>query len=190
MMNRCGKLIVISGPSGVGKGTLIHSFLEGCPNLAVSISATTRAPREGEENGVHYYFITKEDFEERIETGRMLEYACYNGNYYGTPKDMVECACKEGKDIILEIEVQGAQQIKMLCPDAVLIFIMPPSLEVLQKRLTDRHTEDDTAIQNRLHIATEELSHADEYDYIVINDVLDRARNELLEILCKLREQA
>ena len=124
-MNR-GQLIVVSGPSGVGKGTVLQQYLAGRQNVAYSVSATTRAPRPGEEDGVHYFFLSKEQFEQTAQSGGMLEYACYNGNYYGTPKAAVERERQQGNDVILEIEVQGALQVKKSCPDALLIFIAPP----------------------------------------------------------------
>ncbi len=182
MMNK-GQLIVFSGPSGVGKGTVLKAFLAERESVALSISATTRQPREGEENGVHYYFLTKEEFEQRINNGLMLEYAQYNGNYYGTPKDKVDEALAQGKDIVLEIEVQGALKVKEQCPNALLVFVMPPSWQVLRDRLTGRGTEDAETIEKRLNIAKQELAQAVHYDYILLNDTVEAAAARLETII-------
>ena len=183
MMNKKGQLVVVSGPSGVGKGTVLAEYLKGNPNTAYSVSATTRQPRPGEENGVHYYFLTKEEFEDTAKNGGMLEYACYNNNYYGTPKAPVESQRAAGKDVILEIEVQGALQVKKSCPDALLIFVAPPSFAELAERLAGRHTEDEQTVQNRLNIARGELKQADQYDYIVVNDEVTVAAQRLASII-------
>lgn len=172
MKNKQGLLFVLSGPSGCGKGTVVRELLNQNEDIFLSISATTRLPRDGEVDGQHYYFLTKEQFEEQIATDGMLEHASYCGNYYGTPKDAVMNMCRSGKDVILEIEVQGALQIKKKHPDAVLIFILPPSLEELSRRLIDRHTEDMETINKRLAKSTEEIRHAKEYDYTVVNDTV------------------
>ncbi len=182
MMNK-KQLIVFSGPSGVGKGTVLKSFMEGRNDIALSISATTRDPRVGEEHGVHYYFLSKEEFEERIENDLMLEYAKYNGNYYGTPKDKVDEALAQGKDMILEIEVQGALKVKEKCPNALMIFVMPPSWEVLRDRLTGRGTEDAETIEKRLKIAKQEIAQAVHYDYILVNDTVEAAAARLETII-------
>ncbi len=182
MMNK-KQLIVFSGPSGVGKGTVLKSFMEGRDDIALSISATTRGPRAGEEHGVHYYFLTKEEFEERIEKDLMLEYAQYNSNYYGTPKDKVDEALAQGKDMILEIEVQGALKVKEKCPNALMIFVMPPSWEVLRDRLTGRGTEDAETIEKRLKIAKQEIAQAVHYDYILVNDTVEAAAARLETII-------
>ena len=181
-MNK-GQLIVFSGPSGVGKGTVLKEFLKNKENVSLSISATTRAPREGEQNAVHYYFLSREEFEQKIQDGNMLEYAQYNQNYYGTPKDKVDEALENGKDIILEIEVQGALQIKEKCPNALLVFVMPPKWEELEKRLVGRGTEDEETIKNRLNIAKKELQQAVHYDYILVNDEVEAAAERLNDII-------
>ncbi len=182
MMNK-GQLIVFSGPSGVGKGTVLKAFLAEREHVALSISATTRQPREGEENGVHYYFLSREEFEQRIENNLMLEYAQYNGNYYGTPKDKVDEALAKGKDIVLEIEVQGALKVKEQCPNALLVFVMPPSWQELRDRLTGRGTEDAETIEKRLNIAKQEMAQALHYDYILVNDTIEAAAARLETII-------
>ena len=182
MMNK-GQLIVFSGPSGVGKGTVLKEFLADRENVALSVSATTRQPRPGEENGVHYYFLTKEEFLKKVEEGNMLEYAQYNSNYYGTPKDKVNEALAQGRDIVLEIEVQGALLVKEKCPNALLVFVAPPSWQELRDRLTGRGTEDAATIENRLNIAKQELTQAVHYDYILVNDTVEAAAQRLEHII-------
>lgn len=182
MMNK-GQLIVFSGPSGVGKGTVLKEFLQGRDNVALSVSATTRQPRPGEEHGVHYYFLSKEEFLKKVDEGNMLEYAQYNENYYGTPKDKVDEALAQGRDIILEIEVQGALLVKEKCPNALLIFVAPPSWQELHDRLVGRDTEDAATIENRLRIAGEELKQAVHYDYILVNDTVEAAAQRLEHII-------
>ena len=164
-----GLLIVISSPSGGGKGTILKELFKRHENLRMSVSATTRAPRPGEEHGVHYYFISKEEFQKNIDEGAMLEYASYVNNFYGTPKAPVEQWLNEGKDVILEIEVQGGRQIKSVAPDCVSLFILPPSLEILEQRLRGRGTETEEKICERLARTHFELSQVCEYDYIVYN---------------------
>ena len=154
-MSKKGQLIVVSGPSGVGKGTVLGEYLSGRENVAYSVSATTRAPRPGEQDGVHYFFLSREEFESTAQNGGMLEYASYNGNYYGTPKAPVEQKRAQGIDVILEIEVQGALQVKKACPDALMIFVAPPGFDELQSRLTGRHTEDEETVQKRPHFKME-----------------------------------
>lgn len=179
----CGKIVIISGPSGVGKGTIVKALLAKYPNLTLSVSATTRAPREGEEHGREYYFISKSDFEERIEKGEMLEYARYVDNYYGTPADAVENRLAEGKGVILEIEVQGARQVMNKRPDAVSIFILPPDKQALIDRLHGRGTEPEEVIQKRVAMALSELDAASDYRYNVVNDQLEQAIDEVVAIL-------
>ena len=171
-MNK-GLLLVLSGPSGSGKGTINQVIAED-PNVFISVSATTRQPREGEQDGKHYYFLSKEEFESRLSTGMILEHNVYCGNYYGTPKKEVYEHLEQGHDVILEIDVNGALKV-MKENDVVSIFIMPPSLEVLEQRLRGRGTETEEVVQQRLNEALTEISKAYEYDYIVVNDNLEDA---------------
>ncbi len=182
-MNKSGLLVVVSGPSGCGKGTVLKQLIENDEHVFYSVSATTRSPRVGEVDGVHYYFISKEQFEEKIASGGMLEYASYVGNYYGTPKQAVEEKCAAGYDVILEIEVQGAMQLREKCPDAVFVFIIPPSMEELEHRLVNRQTETQEVIQNRLNTARTELQFAPKYDYIVVNQTVEQAVSDIRAIL-------
>ena len=182
-MNKFGLLVVVSGPSGCGKGTVLKQLIENDEHVFYSVSATTRSPRVGEVDGVHYYFISKEQFEEKIASGGMLEYASYVGNYYGTPKQAVEEKCAAGYDVILEIEVQGAMQLREKCPDAVFVFIIPPSMEELEHRLVNRQTETQEVIQNRLNTARTELKFAPKYDYIVVNQTVEQAVSDIRAIL-------
>lgn len=163
-----GRLVVVSGPSGVGKGTVLEYVLKR-DDFVYSVSATTRSPRETDIDGVTYFFKTKAEFEDMIKNGELIEYAEYNGNYYGTPKFFVDKMLSEGKNVILEIEVKGAMQIKKLIPDATFIFIAPESKEILEKRLRGRGTEEDDVIANRLAIAENEVKCSLLYDYLVIN---------------------
>lgn len=174
-MNKRGLLVIVSGFSGVGKGTLMKELISKYDNYALSVSATTRAPRNGEENGREYYFKTKEEFEEMIEKDELLEHACYVGNYYGTPKQYVEDMKEKGKDVILEIEVQGAKKIKEKVPDAVTVFVVPPSAEELKNRLVGRGTETEDVINARLARAYEESFTMEDYDYILVNDDLQES---------------
>ena len=171
-MNK-GLLLVLSGPSGSGKGTINQVIAED-PNVFISVSATTRQPREGEQDGKHYYFLSKEEFESRLSTGMILEHNVYCGNYYGTPKKEVYEHLEQGHDVILEIDVNGALKV-MKENDVVSIFIMPPSVEVLEQRLRGRGTETEEVVQQRLNEALTEISKAYEYDYIVVNDNLEDA---------------
>lgn len=182
-MNHKGILMVLSGFSGAGKGTLMKKLLETYDNYALSVSMTTRQPREGERDGIEYFFSTKEAFEQRIEEGGLIEYAQYCGNYYGTPKAYVEEQLAKGKDVILEIEIQGALQIKEKFPEALLLFATPPSIEELEKRLRGRGTETEEVIRKRLLRAGEEAEGMDAYDYLVINDDLERCVKEIHSIV-------
>ena len=187
-----GLLIVVSGPSGSGKGTVNQKLLS-MGDFCFSISATTRAPREGEIDGVNYFFITREEFEKRIENGDMLEYNVYSGNYYGTPREMVERVLEEGKNIILEIDVNGAVQVKQKYPDAILIMLLPPSFAVQEQRLRDRGTETEEVIRMRLEETRREVPRIGEYDYVVTNndgaieiaaeDILSIVRSEHLSVM-------
>lgn len=177
------KLYVISGSSGVGKGTVLKGFLSRNPDFMLSISCTTRSPREGEIDGVNYFFMSKEDFKDCIENDKFLEWAEFAGNYYGTKKKFINQCLNDGKNIILEIDTQGALQVKKQMPEAVLIFICPPSLETLENRLRGRHTEDEATIQKRLDAVKEELTRAENFDYKIVNDDLNRAISELEEII-------
>lgn len=164
-----GLPVVISGPAGTGKGTVVKNILARSDEFSLSVSATTRDPRPGEIDGVHYSFITKEEFETAISEGKMLEHAYYCGNYYGTPKENVEQFLEKGISVILEIEVQGALNIKKLCPEAVLVLLLPPDYRTLEDRLRGRGTNTEEDIQNRLKQARIELENYEAYDYIVIN---------------------
>ena len=174
-----GVLIVLSGFSGAGKGTLVKRLRETYDNYALSISMTTRAPRENEEDGVHYFFSTREQFEQKIAENGFIEYACYCENYYGTPKAYVEEQIAAGKDVILEIELQGALKVKEQFPDSLLLFVTPPSAEELERRLVGRGTESREVIDMRLARAYEESEGMEAYDYIVVNDELDRCVEEI-----------
>ncbi len=182
-----GKLFIIAGCSGVGKGTLLKIFLEKNPDIKLSISATTRTPRKNEIDGKNYFFISKQEFQDSIKNNEFLEWAEFSGNYYGTKKNFVEKTLKEGYDLILEIEVNGAKQVKDKMPQAVTIFILPPSIEALEKRLRGRKTEDEETIQKRLHEAGREIEAAKDFDYKIINDNLDEALNNLQKIFEKER---
>ena len=178
-----GLLVVISAPSGGGKGTIMKELFERDDNLRLSVSATTREPRPGEVDGTHYYFISREEFEALIDQGKMLEHAEYVGNYYGTPRGPVEDWLSKGYDVFLEIEVQGGAQVKKLMPECVSIFVLPPSMKVLEERLRGRGTEEEATLQERLSTARQEIPHASDYDYIVINDRLEDAVTDILAIL-------
>lgn len=184
------KLFVISGSSGVGKGTVLKGFLEKNPNFMLSISCTTRAPRKGEVDGINYFFLSKEEFQNCIDNDKFLEWAEFAGNRYGTKKKYIKQCLEEGKDIILEIDTQGALQVKKQMPEAVLIFICPPSLETLENRLRGRHTEDEATIQKRLQEVKIELERAENFDYKVVNDDLENAIAELEKIIIGEQENA
>lgn len=172
-MKKQGTLVVVSGFAGTGKGTVMKELLGRYDSYALSISATTRQPRPTEVDGREYFFKTKEEFENMIEENAFLEHACYVGNYYGTPKKYVEEQLADGRDVILEIEIQGALHIKEQFPDALLLFIAPPSADVLKQRLTDRGTESEDVIAKRLARAVEESRGIEQYDYLVVNDDLE-----------------
>ena len=182
-MKHKGILIVVSGFSGAGKGTLMKKLVQEYDNYALSISATTRAPRAGEEDGREYFFITKEAFEQKIAENGLIEYARYCENYYGTPRDYVERQLEAGRDVILEIEIQGALKIRKQFPTALLLFVMPPNVEELKHRLTGRGTETPEVIDRRLARAAEEAEGIEEYDYIVVNDDLETCVEQLHEII-------
>ena len=182
-MNHQGILVVVSGFSGAGKGTLMKELLKRYDNYALSISATTRAPREGETDGKEYFFVTKEQFEKMRDERKLIEYAQYVNNYYGTPKEYVEQKMAEGKDVILEIEIQGALIVKKRFPDALLLFVTPPSAEELRRRLVGRGTETLEVINARLARAAEEASGMEAYDYLLINDDLDRCVEEMHQLI-------
>ncbi len=186
MANNEGKLVLFSGPSGVGKDTVLDVILNKNKGLQKSISLTTRNMRENEENGKDYYFISVPQFEEMIEHGDILEYAKYGHNFYGTPKAPIDKWLSEGKTIILKIEVQGAENIKKLYPDAIAVFLLPPSMAELEKRLRSRGTEDEEDIQKRLEIAINELKESKKYDYFVTNYDIDATSDEVVSILKKL----
>lgn len=180
-MNK-GLLIVVSGPSGCGKGTILAEVLKS-GNFYYSVSATTRAPRPGEVDGVNYSFLTKEKFEKLINNDGMLEHAFYCGNYYGTPKEQVMKNLENGKDVILEIEVQGALKVMETCPEAVFVFIMPPSVKELRRRLNKRGTESEDVIEKRIAQAISEIKLANKYNYIMVNGELEKAIADLISII-------
>ena len=183
-----GLLIILSGPSGVGKGTVRKYILENF-NLSFyySISMTTRAPRVGEENGKDYYFVTPEEFQRNIDADNLLEWAEFVNNRYGTPKDIVESYRNQGIDVLLEIETNGAKQVMAKCPDALSIFIVPPSLEELEARIRGRQTETEATIQKRMAKAAEEMKLASNYKYVVANDDVARAAAEIRDIILRAR---
>lgn len=175
MFKQKGILFILSGPSGVGKGTVRQRLFEQETNLKYSVSATTRKKRPGEKEGVDYFYKTEEEFKQMIANGELLEYARYVNNYYGTPKKYVEEQLALGNDVFLEIEVQGALQVKKNFPEGVFIFLCPPSLEELKNRIMNRGTETDSLIRNRLKEASKEIEMMSEYDYVVVNDDVDKA---------------
>lgn len=182
-MKRKGILIIVSGFSGAGKGTLVKKLLEEYDNYALSISATTRQPRPGEADGREYFFLQKEEFERKIAENGLIEYASYCDNYYGTPRAYVEQQLADGKDVILEIEIQGALKVKKQYEDAILLFVMPPSAEELRRRLVGRGTETEEVIDKRMRRAAEEAEGIEAYDYIVINDDLQTCVRQVHEII-------
>ena len=182
-MSDCGKLIVVSGPSGAGKSTVISRVMEQDKSVVFSVSATTRKPREGEHDGVDYYFVDTESFKRMISDGELLEYAQYVENFYGTPKAPVDENLNKGLSVLFDIEVQGAMQIKNICPEAILIFVIPSEFSQIEKRLHMRGTDSEEKIRQRINTAKHEYSMALNYDYIVLNDDPDTAANEIKSII-------
>jgi guanylate kinase len=178
-----GRLFVITGPSGVGKGTLIRRLLDRMPELELSVSATTRPPRPGERDGADYHFLSEEEFDRMVRDGRLLEHATYSGNRYGTPRSEVEPRLAAGRSVVLEIEVQGARQIREAMPEAVQVFIAPPSPAALRQRLEGRGTDRPEAIARRLAAAEDELAARTEFGHVILNDDLDRASEELVALV-------
>lgn len=178
-----GCLIVFSGPSGAGKDTILNKIMGEKENLKLSVSHTTRPPREGEVNGKNYYFVSKQEFIKMIENGEMLEYATYCGNYYGTSAVKVQDELEKGNDVILEIEVQGAEQVMKKVPETLSIFILPPSLAELKKRLKNRGTDSDEVINRRVKEAEKEIALAHNYDYVIINDDIEKSAKKVLKII-------
>ncbi len=176
-------MIVITGPSGVGKGTLIRGLMERLPQLALSVSATTRTPRTGEQDGVHYHFLSPEEFERRVRGGEFVEHADYAGRRYGTLRSELEGPVREGTPVVLEIEVQGARQVRAAMPEALQVFIAPPSLEALRERLAGRGTDDPAEVERRLQVAERELAAQPEFRHVVVNDRLEEALDELAGIV-------
>lgn len=182
-MKNKGLLLVVSGPSGVGKGTVCAQFVKEHPSCSLSVSATTRAPRTGEKDGINYYFLTEDDFREKISSGGFLEHAVFCGNYYGTPKAQVMEKIENGIDVILEIEVQGAMQVRSHYPEAVFVFVIPPSIKSLEERLRGRNTETDEVISKRLARAKEEFNYIEKYNYVLLNDTVKNAVSRLESII-------
>ena len=182
-MQKDGLLVVVSGFAGTGKGTLMKRLIADYDNYALSVSMTTRNPRPGEEHGREYFFVSKEEFEKTIAEDGLIEYACYVENYYGTPKDYVNSQRAAGKNVLLEIELQGALKVKEKFPEAVLVFVLPPSGKILKERLVGRGTETPEVVEKRMHRAAEEAQYISQYDYIVVNDDLDTCVKELHAII-------
>ncbi len=178
-----GILIIVSAPSGCGKSTVVRALMEKRKDLRFSVSATTRAPREGEVDGVDYYFVSREEFERMIEEDAFLEHAEYVGNCYGTPREAVERQLKEGYDVYLDIDVQGALQVKRIRPQTLMVFLMPPSMEELERRLVSRGTNTPEEIRDRLAAAERECAIRDAFDHVVVNDVVERAVNEISDLI-------
>ncbi len=187
-MHKRGLLIIVSGPSGAGKGTICKAFLERNKDVCVSVSATTRQPREGEVDGVNYFFLTEEEFKQKIADDEFYEYANNHGNFYGTPRSFVEEKLRNGEDVILEIDFKGAFQVKAFVPDAIYIFILPPSMNELENRIIGRGSESEESLNIRMKNALEEISYIDRYDYYIVNDELDDAV-ETMECIVKAERQ-
>ncbi|MBQ9730725.1 MAG: guanylate kinase [Bacilli bacterium] len=185
-MKKRGNLIIYSGPSGVGKGTVRKELFEMEDlHLKYSISMTTRKPREGELEGIDYFFVSRETFENAIANDELLEYAEFVGNYYGTPRAYVESLLEQGFNVMLEIEVEGAKKVMAKCPDAISIFLMPPSFDALERRIRGRRTEEEEIVQMRLSKARQEMNLQDKYQYVVVNDSVDKAKEEIAKIIKK-----
>ncbi len=184
-MNNRGKLIVISGPSGVGKTTICNELIARRKDTVYSISATSRRKRKGEKNGREYFFLSEKEFKEWIREGRFAEYAIVHGNYYGTPKQFLEENLKNGINVLMDIDVQGAKKLMPLYPDGIYIFVMPPDFEELQRRLLKRNTDDKNEIESRLETARKEMEYLNDYRFVVKNDQLEDTINEILEIINK-----
>ena len=183
MVKRKGLLLVVSGPSGAGKGTICKALLNKNDQIKLSVSATTRKPRNGEVDGVNYFFIEKEKFTQMIENGEFLEYAQIYDNFYGTPKAAIMECLEKGQDVILEIEMQGASQIKEVCPDGVFIFVLPPSLEELKNRIVGRGTETAEEIEKRFSCAFDEINKIVDYDYFIVNDDVEKSVKQVVGII-------
>ena len=184
MLNRKGLLLVVSGPSGAGKGTICKALLNKNDQIKLSVSATTRKPRNGEVHGVNYFFIEKEEFTKMIENGKFLEYAQIYDNFYGTPKAAIIECLEKGQDVILEIEMQGARQIKEVYPEGVFIFVLPPSLEELKSRIVGRGTETQEEIEKRFSCAFEEINQIVNYDYFIVNEDIEKSVSDVEAIIC------
>ena len=184
MLNRKGLLLVVSGPSGAGKGTICKALLNKNDQIKLSVSATTRKPRNGEVHGVNYFFIEKEEFAKMIENGEFLEYAQIYDNFYGTPKAAIIECLEKGQDVILEIEMQGARQIKEVYPEGVFIFVLPPSLEELKSRIVGRGTETQEEIEKRFSCAFEEINQIVNYDYFIVNEDIEKSVSDVEDIIC------
>ncbi len=178
-----GVLVIVSAPSGCGKSTVVHALMEKRKDLRFSVSATTRPPREGEVEGVDYYFVSREEFDRMIENNAFLEHAEYVGNCYGTPREPVERQLKDGYDVYLDIDVQGAKQVKRIRPETLMVFLMPPSMEELERRLVMRGTNTPEEIRDRLAAAQLECASRDAFDYVVVNDVVERAVDEISDLI-------
>lgn len=183
MIKKRGLLLVVSGPSGTGKGTICKKMVEMNDAIKLSVSATTRQPRLGEKEGISYYFKTREEFEKMVENGEFLEHAMIYDNYYGTPKQAIVDQLDAGVDVILEIEMQGAKQIREVCPDAVFVFILPPSLDELKHRIVGRGTETKEQIEKRFNSAYNEIKLLGDYDYFIFNNIVDKSAEEIFEII-------
>ena len=189
-MSEQGKLMVISGFSGVGKGTVIKQLMEHHPNFVFSVSGTTRYMRDGEVHGVHYFFMSREEFEEGIDQGKFLEHAQYAGNYYGTPRDYVFSQMEQGNHVVLDIEVQGALQVKKAYEETQMLYLIPPSAEVLVRRLTGRGTETAEQVKARLGKAMEEIQYLPNYENILVNDTLDATEEAILTVAAGQKQSA